>query len=54
MTGSQQKAVVVLGAALVGGYVLSNVAKSQARVLGLSAAQLAVLSAGVAFALRKA
>lgn len=50
----QQNAAVVLGAALVGTYLLGNVAKSQARVLGLNPAQLASLSAGVAFALRHA
>ncbi|MDH6107927.1 uncharacterized membrane-anchored protein YjiN (DUF445 family) [Kitasatospora sp. MAP12-15] len=53
MTGRQQKAVVMLGAALVGGYVISNVAKSQARVLGLSAPQLAALTGAVAFVMRK-
>lgn len=54
MTPRQQKAVVILVTALVGTYVLGNVAKGQARVLGLNAAQLAALSAGVAFALRNA
>ncbi|MFF2045559.1 hypothetical protein ACFVVX_34585 [Kitasatospora sp. NPDC058170] len=54
MTPRQQKAVVILGAALAGTYALGNIARSQARVLGLNAAQLAALSAGVAFALRNA
>ncbi|GAA2792866.1 hypothetical protein GCM10010441_17640 [Kitasatospora paracochleata] len=54
MSPRQQNAAVVLGAALVGTYLLGNVAKSQARVLGLNPAQLASLSAGVAFALRHA
>nr|BFD96349.1 hypothetical protein KitaXyl93_77090 [Kitasatospora sp. Xyl93] len=50
----QQKAAVILGAALIGTYVPGNIAKGQARVLGLNAAQLTALSAGVAFALRNA
>ncbi|MET8703811.1 hypothetical protein ABZW10_33915 [Kitasatospora sp. NPDC004723] len=54
MTPRQQKAVVILGPALVGTYVLGNAATSQARILGLSGAQLAALSAGVAFAPRNA
>ena len=53
MTGRQQKAAVVLGAALVGTYVLGNVVKGQARVLGLTPAQLALATAGVAFVMRK-
>jgi hypothetical protein len=52
MTPRQQKAAMILGAALVGTYVLGNIAKGQARVLGLNAAQLTALTAGVAFALR--
>ncbi|MEV6212553.1 hypothetical protein [Kitasatospora sp. NPDC051914] len=54
MSPRQQKAVVVLGAALVGTYLLGNVDKSQARVLGLNPAQLAALTAGVALAMRNA
>ncbi|MFD5083423.1 hypothetical protein ACFWOG_12390 [Kitasatospora sp. NPDC058406] len=53
MTG-KQKAVVTLGAALVGTYMLGNVAKSQARVLGLNTAQLAALTAGIAIVMRNA
>ncbi|MFE7524639.1 hypothetical protein ACFU7Y_02845 [Kitasatospora sp. NPDC057542] len=46
--------MVILGAALVGTYALGNIAKSQARALGLNAAQLAALTAGVALNLRNA
>ncbi|MCX4755095.1 hypothetical protein [Kitasatospora purpeofusca] len=48
MSSRQQQAMVIFGAALVGAYMLGNVAKSQARALGLDAVQLAVLTAGVA------